>query len=100
MEQWVELGQCQPAAKLVVVLHGSSTAGSRMSSSRAATPLRPPMQARKRGQLNAAFVAGAAAGGGDDDAGVYRVAAAVDAATGAGAGYDSDDAGACGSGWV
>lgn len=58
------------------------------------------VKARKCGQLNAAFVAGAAAmrgsaggggGGGDDD--VAKVAAAVDAATGAGGGggYDSED---------
>ncbi|PRW59097.1 DEAD-box ATP-dependent RNA helicase 24 [Chlorella sorokiniana] len=54
------------------------------------------VQARKRGQLNANFVAAAAAGSGygSDDEGVRRMAAAVDAATGApGAGYDSDDAG-------
>ena len=55
-----------------------------------------PPQARKRGQLNANFVAAAAAGSGygSDDEGVRRMAAAVDAATGApGTGYDSDDAG-------
>ncbi len=60
-----------------------------------ALPLSRP-QARKRGQLNANFVAAAAAGSGygSDDEGVRRMAAAVDAATGApGAGYDSDDAG-------
>lgn len=54
-------------------------------------------QARKRGQLNATFVAGAAAaaGYGDEDADVYTAAAAADAATGAAAaGYDSDDVGA------
>jgi ATP-dependent RNA helicase DDX42 len=48
------------------------------------------LQARRKGRLNAAFVAGA--GYGSDDEGVYRAAAAVDAATGAeGGGYDSDD---------
>lgn len=55
----------------------------------------PCTQARKRGQLNTAFVAAAAAGGGygSDDEGVRRMAAAVDAAAGTGGGYDSDDAG-------
>ncbi|KAL4424909.1 hypothetical protein ABPG77_009638 [Micractinium sp. CCAP 211/92] len=53
------------------------------------------VKARRRGQLNSVFVAGAAAGrapGGDVED-VYKVAAAVDAATGAGAGcdYDSED---------
>ncbi|KAI3438924.1 hypothetical protein D9Q98_001338 [Chlorella vulgaris] len=50
------------------------------------------MEARKRGQLNASFVAAAGYGSGDE--GVYKAAAAVDAAAGAGAPeYDSDDAG-------
>lgn len=42
------------------------------------------VQARRRGQLNAMFVAAAAARGDDED--VYKTAAAVDAATGAGGG--------------
>ena len=57
-----------------------------------------PPQARKRGQLNANFVAAAAAvsGYGSDDEGVRRIESAVDEATGApGAGYESDDAGKC-----
>lgn len=53
------------------------------------------VKARRRGQLNAVFVAGAAAGraAGGDEEDVYKMAAAVDAATGAAAGgdYDSDD---------
>lgn len=54
-------------------------------------PSCPVLQARRKGRLNAAFVAGA--GYGSDDDGVYRAAAAVDAATGVTeGGYDSDDA--------